>query len=249
MKYKIEQYKSEKNKLVLLDYDGTLVDYAVTPDAAKPSAQVLKLLSGLNSKPQTRLVVVTGRRYQDIDKFIGHLPIDIVAEHGGMHKEKGVWKKQQLDAELWKKQILPVLNRFVQSCPKSFIEEKHFGFAWHYRKLGSKAGHMHSRELIRILEVTSSFYNVKILDGNKVVEIMAGEIGKGKAVRDLAGQNNYEYILSIGDDKTDEEMFEYLLPNVNADTIKVGDGRTFAKYKLDNVSDVISLLKQLTLLY
>ena len=59
------------------------------------------------------------------------------------------------------------------------------------------------------MESIISSYNLKILDGNKVVEIMTTEIGKGKAVKKLVEENNYDYILSIGDDKTDEEMFEF----------------------------------------
>ena len=75
---------------------------------------------------------------------------------------------------------------------------------------------------------------------------MTKELSKGIAVKNLVEQNKYDYILAIGDDKTDEEMFEYLSHNANADTVKVGEGSTLAKYKLDNVNKVISLLQQLS---
>ena len=75
---------------------------------------------------------------------------------------------------------------------------------------------------------------------------MTKEIGKGKAVKKLFEQNNYDFILSIGDDATDEEMFEFFLHNSNAFTIKVGNGDTFAKYKLTSINDVVLLLKQLS---
>lgn len=246
MKYKTERYKKAKRKLLLLDYDGTLVNYAPTPDAAIPPQHLLKLLFELNKSPQTHMVLITGRGHQDIDKLVGHLKIDMIADHGGMLKEKGAWKKQHLDAGAWKNEVLPVLNQFVLSCPDSFIEEKDFALAWHYRNAEPAPGYEHSRKLIRILEKTAGAYNLRILDGNKVVEIMPGEIGKGRAVRDLVEQNNYEYILSIGDDKTDEEMFEYLSPHAHADTVKVGKGDTVAKYRLEQVSDVLELLEQLS---
>lgn len=246
MKYKTERYKKAKRKLLLLDYDGTLVNYAPTPDAATPPEYLLKLLLELNKSPQTHLVLITGRGHQDIDKLLGHLPIDMVAEHGGMFKEKGVWKKKHTDAGAWKNEVLPVLNWFVQHCPDSFIEEKDFALAWHYRNAESAPGYDHSRKLIRILEKIAGVYSLKLLDGNKVVEIMAGEIGKGKAVKNLAEQKDYEYILCIGDDRTDEEMFEYLSPYAHADTVKVGKGDTAAKYRLKQVSDVLELLEQLS---
>jgi len=52
--------------------------------------------------------------------------------------------------------------------------------------------------------------------------------------------------LSIGDDVTDEEIFELFMNDTNAFTIKVGNGRTVANYWFEDVSDVIELLKYLT---
>jgi len=242
----IEKYKNANNKLILLDYDGTLVDFSPLPERAIPSEKLLDVLVKLIEKPQTKVIIISGRTHQDIDKFLGHLPIDIIAEHGAMIKKNGEWEKQLINNGSWKNKIIPVLNQIALTCPKSFIEDKHFSLTWHYRNAESQSGHTHSRELIRILENIIPSYNLKILDGNKVVEIMHKEIGKGKAVKNLVEQNNYDYILSIGDDKTDEEMFEFFLHNPNAATVKVGDGSTFAKYKLDSFNNVIMLLEQLT---
>ena len=241
----IEKYKNATNKLVLLDYDGTLVDFSPLPEKAIPSEKLLNVLIKLIDEPQTKVMIISGRSHHDIYKFLGHLPIDIIAEHGAMVKENGVWEKQIIDNSSWKNKVLPILNRITLTCPNSFVEEKSFSLAWHYRNAESQSGHTHSRELIRILQSIIPSYNLKILDGNKVVEIMTKEFGKGKAVKKIIEKNNYDYILAIGDDKTDEEMFEFLLQNSNAVTIKVGNENTFAKYKLDNVNDVIGLLEQL----
>ena len=147
-----------------------------------------------------------------------------------------------------KQKIYPILNSVTLASPNSFIEEKSFSLVWHYRKVDQEAGYIQSRELIHNLENIVSSCDLKLLDGNKVIEIMAKGIGKGKAVEKLLGQNNYDYILAVGDDKTDEEMFEFLMHNDNAYTIKVAKGTTFAKYKLDNVNEVIGLLGQLSIL-
>lgn len=242
----IKKYKNATNKLLLLDYDGTLVDLASTPEKAKPSEHLLNILIKLIKKSHTEVIIISGRGYQDIDKLLGHLPIKIIAEHGAMIKENGEWAKQIVENVFWKNKTFPILNKITLSCPKSFIEEKHFSLAWHYRNAELKSGEIHSRELIRVLESIIPSHNIKILDGNKVVEVMTKEIGKGKAVKNLIEQTKYDSILSIGDDKTDEEMFEVLLHNTNAATVKVGNGKTFAKYKLDDVSNVISLLEELS---
>lgn len=245
MQYRIEQYKSATNKLVLLDYDGTLVNFAGTPDAATPSEQIVNLLLKLNSKPQTSVVIITGRGYQDIERLIGHLPIKIIAEHGAWIKEDATWKVQVEDAGLWKKEINPILNSITVKCPNSFIEEKHFSLSWHYRNAEPQTGYACSRELIRRLEKEIISYNLKIIDGSKVIEVVNKQTDKGKATCYLLGKNNYDFVLSIGDDKTDEDMFEVLTDNKKHLTIKVGEGNTYAMYKLSNVNDVITLLEQL----
>lgn len=240
----IERYKKATSKLILLDYDGTLVNYAPIPCKASPPKNLLNILAKLINKPKIKVIIISGRGYQDIDKFLGHLPIDIIAEHGAMIKNNGEWKEQAIDNKLWKKNILPILNQVTLACPNSAVEEKLFSLSWHYRN--AESGYDHSRKLIGLLGNIIYDYKLKILDGNQVVEIMSEEVGKGKTVKKLLEHNKYDYILSIGDDKTDEEMFEYLINDPNADTIKVGNGETFAKYKFDSVDKVIELLKQLS---
>ncbi|MGE0090463.1 MAG: trehalose-phosphatase [Bacteroidales bacterium] len=239
----IEKFRKSNNKLILLDYDGTLVDFFPFPEEAKPSEKLLDILKKLAEIPKTNVVIITGRAYKDIDNFLGHLPINLIAEHGGIVKINRIWEKQTIDNNLWKNKVLPILNQITLACPNSFIEEKQFSLSWHYRN--AKTGYVNSRNLIELLDNVIHSNKLKILDGNQVIEILSNEIGKGKAVKNILKHNKFDYILSIGDDKTDEEMFEFLLDNPVADTIKVGKGNTSAKYKLDNVDKVISLLKQL----
>jgi trehalose 6-phosphate synthase/phosphatase len=242
----IEKYRKANNKLVLLDYDGTLVNYELIPDNARLPEHLNDILIKLIDKPQTKIFIISGRSHQDIDKLLDHLPINIIAEHGAIMKEGGEWKNQIIDDDSWKKTIIPILNQITSACPKSYVEEKMFTLTWHYRNADSQRGYAHSRELIRILEKTIHLYNLKILDGNKVVDILAGEIGKGKAVKNLSDENDYDFILSVGDDATDEEMFEFFRTKSNAFTIKVGSGSTCAKYNLAGIREVVKLLKQLS---
>jgi trehalose 6-phosphate synthase/phosphatase len=245
----IEKFRKAENKLILLDYDGTLVNYAPAFADAKPSGHLLNILKKVNNTPRTKLIIITGRNHLDIDKFLGHLKLIIVAEHGAMLKENEKWKKQINDDNSWKNKISPFLNKAVLSCPGSLIEEKHFSLAWHYRKADTNAGHIHSRELLRALEHVVKSHNLKIIDGNMVVEITSGLTNKGKAIQFIIEQNQYDFILCIGDDKTDEDMFEYLLKHEIAITIKVGKGDTLAKNNLGTVQEVLLLLEQLYIYY
>jgi trehalose 6-phosphate synthase/phosphatase len=139
-----------------------------------------------------------------------------------------------------------LLHEITSKCPGSFIEEKLFSLTWHYRNAEGETGNICSKELISNLEKHIHAHNFKILNGNKAVEIISKKISKGKAVKQIIEQNHHDYILAIGDDVTDEDMFEVLLHNNHADTIKVGNGITAAKNKLDNVNEVVSLLEQLS---
>ena len=240
------KYRKAKNRLVLLDYDGTLVEYAPTPDKAIPSEQLINLLSRLIEKPGTELIIISGRGNKELDLLLGHLPINIVAEHGAMIKESGVWEEQVSDEGEWRNAVISVMNDVTLKCSASFVEEKNYSLAWHYRNAESKSGYAHSRELISQLDELVILYNLKILDGNKVVEIMNKNVGKGKAVKKLLAGKDYDFVLSIGDDATDEEIFEFFLTDTNSCTIKVGEGNSFAKFKFNSVSDVVKFLKYLS---
>jgi trehalose 6-phosphate synthase/phosphatase len=241
-----KKFKNAINRLVLLDYDGTLVNITATPDKAKLTIEITDIIRRLICLPGMEIFIITGRRHEDIDRFLDHIPINIIAEHGAIIKKNGYWKDQEQISDSWKKSVLPVMNKITDACPGSFIEEKIYSLAWHYRNAESDSGNKSSRDLIRLLNNIVGTYDLKILDGNKVVEILSDSIGKGRAVKKLNEQNIYDFVLSIGDDATDEEMFEYFQNSSNAYTIKVGEGETFAKFKLNDISEVISLLKKMS---
>lgn len=241
-----QKFKNATNRLVLLDYDGTLVKHTSIPGSAVLPDRMTDIILKLVDSSRTKVIIITGRSHEDIDKFLNQIPVTIIAEHGAMIKEEGVWKSQTINNFTWKKDVIPVMNQVTELCPESYVEEKNFSVTWHYRNVEAEKGYRCSRELILRLNSVVLSHNLKILDGNKVVEIMTMETGKGRAVKLLSENNSFDFILSIGDDVTDEEMFDYFLHNSIAYTIKVGEGDTSARYKLNTTGDVASLLKQLT---
>jgi trehalose 6-phosphate synthase/phosphatase len=242
----IERYKNATNRLILLDYDGTLVNFTSIPAAAVLTEEISMIIKNLVRNPTTELFIITGRSDYEIDRFLNHIPINILAEHGALVKKDGKWENQIKGNNRWKKTVIPILNEIVKRCPGSYLEEKRFSLTWHYRNAETDLGYKVSRDLIHHLESVIHPFNLRTLDGNKVVEILSDKTGKGKAVKNLFKQNNYDFVLAIGDDATDEEMFQFFLNNAEAFTIKVGDGSTYAKSNLNNINDVVSLLKQLS---
>lgn len=239
------KYKNAANRLILLDYDGTLVKHTSKPETAKLPVESAEIIRRLMHKPDTKVFIITGRSQPDIDRFLNHIPINIIAEHGAIVKNDGFWNKQLTDDDAWKENILPLLKKMTSECKGSFIEEKNFSLAWHYRNSDKDVSYRLSRELIDLLGKKIKADNLKILDGNKVVEVMSVFTGKGLAVQRLFESENYDFILTIGDDATDEEMFIYFRNNTRAVSVKVGEGPTNAGYKLNDIGEVTALLKQL----
>lgn len=242
----IRKYKNPGRKLILLDYDGTLVRYKPKPEQALPSNLLLNILKRLSNEQETDLIIISGRDHADIDGLLGDLPIDIIACHGAIKKVQGTWEMQVSDATSWKDIIRPLMDVMSQQCKDAFVEDKHFSLAWHYRKIEHNAGYLCSRQLIRQLNEIADGLGLKILDGNMVIEVMNREIGKGRAVEKLLADKNYDLIISIGDDVTDEEIFALLVPVNKAVTIKVGNGETYAKYYFSSVDEVVMFLKLLS---
>ncbi len=233
------------SRLMLLDFDGTLVDFTPDPVSTEAPGELLELLRKLASKQSNKLIIISGRKQDEIDRLVGVLPIDILAEHGAFIRENRRWRKL-LDGTIgWKEYVRPLMERFRDLTPGSFIEEKKYSLAWHYRNTRPETGEANARLLTEEIRNIVSRQRIKILNGKKIVEAIAENITKGMATRYLVSRNSYDYILAIGDDTTDEDMFRSLLENSRAYTVKIGPGRTSARYKLKGISHVIQLLNKL----
>jgi len=239
------EFQKASNRLLFLDYDGTLVPFARHPREARPDEKVLGLLKKLSADKRNQIVIISGRDSAILNEWFDVLPITLVAEHGAsIRRNSGDWEDvNQLD-ESWKQNIRPMLELFAKRCPGSFVEEKRHTLAWHYRTVQIELGFMRSRELLDNLLHLVRNAQLQVIDGNKVIEVRVAGVDKGNAARMIVDNVRPDFTLAIGDDKTDEDMFKNL-HNI-AHTIKVGSGITFAHHTLPSQNDVILLLDQLT---
>ncbi|MBC8184886.1 trehalose-phosphatase [candidate division KSB1 bacterium] len=169
----------------------------------------------------------------------------MVAEHGVWFRHKNTnWEMiEPLDAA-WKTEISPILELYVDRTPGSFIEEKEYSLVWHYRKSDPGQGEIRARELVNHLVYMTSNLNLQVLEGSKVVEVKNSGVNKGHAAAKWIIKENWEFILAIGDDWTDEDIFKSLPEK--AYSIKVGFVSTEAKYKIKSPVEVRQLLKELS---
>lgn len=234
-------YNKAEKRCILLDYDGTLTPLQKLPSMAVPDAAMLQVLAQLARDPLNEVVVISGRDAATLENWLGKLPVSLVAEHGAFIRYNGgEWEQQVTVSPEWKDQIRPLLELFVTRCVGSFIEEKQNTLAWHYRNTHPDLGFMRSRELLNSLLQLTINTPLQVIDGNKVLELRVMGIDKGATAKKIIDRFNPDFMLCIGDDTTDEDMFKVL--REKAFTVKIGSGNTAAEYTLLSQKDVLPLL-------
>lgn len=239
----VRNYQSATSRLLLLDYDGVLAPFVKDPGDAAPSKEIMSILKRLARTPHTDLVIISGRSHHDLETWFGKLPITLVAEHGSeIRRADNGWTNLVNQPNDWKDLIRPALERHARQTPGALVEEKEHSLVWHYR--GASPYHAQKNVVVlrSALKPELRRQQLKLFMGNKILEIKNPGITKGEAVKHLLGKP-YDFIMAIGDDFTDEDMFK-ALPK-QAFTIKVGSGKTAAHYRLNNTAEVQNLLNSL----
>ncbi|MBI5289316.1 MAG: bifunctional alpha,alpha-trehalose-phosphate synthase (UDP-forming)/trehalose-phosphatase [Chloroflexi bacterium] len=244
--------REQAQLLLILDYDGTLMPFADTPDAAQPDEELVELLAELAARKGTRVHVVSGRSRQSMERWLGHLPI-------GLHTEHGLWSRLRPE-EPWtllrpvqprlKDKVRPIFEHFTSTTRGSFIEEKTASIAWHYRLATGEFtgdndfGEQQAKELRLLLAELLSNEPMQVISGAKVVEVRPMGVNKGTvAPLLLADAGTAARVVAIGDDRTDEDLFMALPPS--ALCMRVGDGPSVATYRLADPQEVRTFLRGL----
>ncbi len=238
------RYVRAKKRLVLLDYDGTLVNFTTDIDAAVPDNALYEILNNLIEDKKNKVVIISGRPHHTLEKWFGHMQLDLVAEHGVLQKKAGAdWETTIRVDTAWKQKLLPILQVYAERTAGSFVEEKAHSLAWHYRGAENDLGNFRANELMGNIRYLVADLPLVILHGNKIIEIKSSETNKGKAALQYTGTNKYNFILAMGDDTTDEDMFKAV--KETGFTIKVGTRHSVAEYCFDSVKEARALLDNL----
>jgi trehalose 6-phosphate synthase/phosphatase len=240
----VRDFKKAERRLIILDYDGTLVPFAGHPQTAKPSEELLKNLKSLSEEPKNEVVLMSGRDKETLQSWFEMLNIGLVAEHGVWIKEKNEdWRMIKPLTNDWKPQILPILEMYADRLPGAFVEEKDYSVVWHYRIADPELSSIRAKELADDLINFTANIDVQILQGSKVIEIRNAGVNKGTAGLYFKSKNEFDFIMAIGDDWTDEDLFK-VLPDT-AYSIKVGMAPSHAKFNLRTYKEVQRLIEGL----
>lgn len=237
-------YTESKQRMIFLDYDGTLTGFHKDPQMAKPNEELYSIIDQLLADKKNTVVIISGRDKETLTNWFSHFKsLAFIAEHGVWNRNPNEdWKMTERIDKGWMEIVKPILEDYTVRTPRTFIETKNYSLVWHYRDADPDLGTLRSWELKDDLKILVTNLNLEIMDGDKVIEIKNSGVNKGRAALSKMGNNQYDFILAMGDDWTDEYTFS-AMPD-NAFTIKVGRKNTQAKYFVEDVPDVRNLLKK-----
>jgi len=235
--------RDARSRIIFLDYDGTLVPFVENPQKAVPDKEIMDLLYLLKGTANTEVVLISGRDKDTLGGWFDSLDLNLIAEHGAWIKQgKGEWKLIKPLINDWKPGVLPLIRMYADRLPGSFIEEKGFSIVWHYRRSDQELASIRVKELVDDLVQLTANIDVQVLQGAKVIEIKNSGINKGTAAMQFLSKDRYDFIMAIGDDLTDEDLFR-ILPE-DAFSIKVGFQPSHAKFNLRDYREVRKLIEE-----
>lgn len=219
--------------LLGVDFDGTLAPIVDHPDMARPEPAALDALRDLAGRDGAMVAVVSGRSLADLRERLGPLPgVTLVGEHGN-----DIGDRTDEDSAI--AEAVEVIEALSEEAGGVTVERKASSVTFHYRNLDEEEAEGYLR---RIREWAGSRDQIHVMEGKKVIELSTATRTKGDAIRELAGERPVIY---IGDDTTDETVFELL--GEDEIGIKVGDGPTAARYRVKDVAEVVAILEEIAL--
>lgn len=220
-----------RRRLILLDYDGTLVPFAATPEEASPDAELRELLERLAATPGTTVALVSGRPRAQLETWFGDLPVGLSAEHGAWGRWPGEpWRVAAAPAP-GLPAVVALMEQVTARTTGSRTEAKERSAAWHYRMVDPRLASRRRDELVTALTPLLAD-TLEILEGSRVIEVRSRGVDKGSAVRGLIGEVGVPEpdVLVAGDDVTDEDMFAAVAGA--AVSIRVGGGLSRARFRV-----------------
>jgi len=238
-----KKYQGASSRLLLFDYDGTLSAFFNKPEDAYPKKEVLELLVKLKQDSKNRIMIISGRDRKNLEEWFGKTTVDIEAEHGAAFKKDGIWHEREGRVH-WDREVMKILRTFVNKTPGTKLEIKETALVWHYRGVDEWIASIREQQLINTLILPCSRLGLQIMRGKNIVEIKYPVYTKSFGIKTLLKNHNYDFILCMGDDVTDEDMFK-TVPRT-AYTIKIGMISKDARFNIPDQKDVVSFIKTIT---
>ncbi|KAL8140317.1 hypothetical protein V2J09_006338 [Rumex salicifolius] len=255
----VSAFSRSKSRAILLDYDGTIMPQ--NSINKKPSQAVLSIVDTLCSDSNNTVFIVSGRGRESLGKWFSPCKkIGIAAEHGYFVRwpAEDEWETcGQTDDFGWIQIAEPVMQLYTESTDGSYIERKESALVWHHRDADPGFASCQAKELLDHLESVLLNEAVTVKSGQYIVEVKPQGVSKGLVAQKIFTRmaqvgKQADFVLCIGDDRSDEDMFEVICSSMNSGILSpktlvyactVGQKPSKAKYYLDDTTEVIIMLE------
>lgn len=228
--------------LVASDFDGVLAPLVLDPSQSRALPGTIEALEGLAALADTHAAVVSGRELDTLTSLTG-LAGSAVTRIGTHGAESSRSTRADLTAEQQEtlEQVTRELETVSEGVSGAHLESKASAVVLHTRRMTDRA----AADAVEAagLEVTTRHTGLHVLHGKQVVEVGVVRADKGSALVALRDEVGAEVVAYFGDDVTDEDAFRALGPDDV--TVKVGDGETAARFRVEHPEDAAEALIRL----
>lgn len=218
-----------------LDVDGTLIEFADSPGGVHVDDALLGLVARLHHACGGALALVSGRTLADLEQRLGSVRIPLAGQHGLERRDAAGRRHAHATPPAAKRELRRRLDAVVARHPGLLPEDKGLTLALHYRRAPRLAAWLH-----RLLAGwVAGHADLQLQKGKRVLEIKPAGFDKGSAIAEFMAEAPFQGRLPvfIGDDVTDEHGFARV-NRLGGHSVKVGTGRTAARYRLRDVAAV-----------
>jgi trehalose 6-phosphate synthase/phosphatase len=257
----VSAYCKAKKRAILMDYDGTLMPQ--NSIIKTPSPEVISIMNKLSGDPNNKVFIVSGRGRDSLSNcFAPCKKLGIAAEHGYFIRwsQNERWETCNQNPDFgWMHIARPVMKLYTESTDGSSIETKESALVWQYRDADPVFGYSQAKEMLDHLESVLANEPVAVKSGQYIVEVKPQGVTKGLVAERIFTSmaeigNQADFVLCIGDDRSDEDMFEVISNAISKNILSantavfactVGQKPSKAKYYLDDTQEVILMLESL----
>ena len=224
-------YEKSTRRAFILDFNGTIIikespgkylkREILGTSGNKPQPHVVEALTQLCADPRNTVYVVSGDSSENVLNALGHVPGLGMGVSNGAHFSPAALPSQRerawfmfdlgVDWDAVKRVALPVLSKYTARSNGSFVKLTRFSIGWSYYSCDPEWGSQQASHLVLELESELAAFDVSFVTLKGVVEIVPRRLNKGlfvkKVLRDLGREGPIDFILCMGDDVSDEQMF------------------------------------------
>ncbi|CAL1381827.1 unnamed protein product [Linum trigynum] len=262
MEHIVSAYKRTMTRAILLDYDGTLMPQGSIDKS--PSQKTIQILNSLCRDKNNIVFLVSARSRQTLGEWFSQIEdMGLAAEHGYFFRlmRDVEWETCVAAADTsWKQIAEPVMQLYTETTDGSTIEDKETALVWCYEDADPDFGSCQAKELLDHLESVLANEPVTVKSGQNIVEVKPQGVSKGLVAKRLLAtmeekQLTPDFVVCIGDDRSDEDMFEVITssmagltslnPRSEVFACTVGKKPSKAKYYLDDTAEIVRLMQGL----